>query len=154
MEVIVIPSKPNLTDENIKILNQFAANGGKLLVLGEGALKRNRSGLALDVGDTFLGNANYDVDYTFVTETLSKNVVRSPFLNYQAAIKIKPDADVAVLASIREPYFSRTKAHFTSHQNTPYRQENANHPAIYKHDNSITVAHPLDKMYQKYGTFI
>ena len=81
-------------------------------------------------------------------------MVRSPFLNYQAAIKIKPDADVAVLASIREPYFSRTKAHFTSHQNTPYRQENANHPAIYKHDNSITVAHPLDKMYQKYGTFI
>jgi|TARA_B110000908_G_C10239521_1_gene445270 hypothetical protein len=29
-----------------------------------------------------------------------------------------------------------------------------NHPAIYKHDNSIIVAHPLDKMNQKYGAFI
>ena len=154
LEVIVIPSKPNLTEENIKILNQFVANGGKLLVLGEGALKRNRSGFALDVGGTYLGNANYDVDYTLVTETLSKNVVRSPFLNYQPAIKIKPDADVTVLASIREPYFSRTKAHYTSHQNTPYSLENANHPAIYKHDNSMIVAHPLDKMYQKYGAQI
>ncbi len=154
LEVIVIPSKPNLNEENIKLLNQFIANGGKLLVLGEGALKRNRSGFALDVGGTYLGNANYDVDYTLVTETLSKNVVRSPFLNYQPAIKIKPDADATVLASIREPYFSRTKAHYTSHQNTPYRLENANHPAIYKHNNNMIVAHPLDKMYQKYGAQI
>ena len=81
-------------------------------------------------------------------------MVRSPFLNYQPAIKIKPDADATVLASIREPYFSRTKAHYTSHQNTPYRLENANHPAIYKHNNNMIVAHPLDKMYQKYGAQI
>ena len=74
--------------------------------------------------------------------------------NSKTSYKINPEADVAVLASIREPYFSRTKTNYTSHQKTPYRQENANHPAIYKHDNSIIVAHPLDKMNQKYGAFI
>jgi len=84
----------------------------------KGALKRNRSGFALDVGGTLLGNANYDVDYTLVTETLSKNVIRSPLLNYQPAIKIKPDADLAVLASIRELYFSRTKAQHISSKHT------------------------------------
>lgn len=154
LELIIIPSKPNLSAKNVETLNQFVADGGKLLVLGEGALKRDKSGFALDVGGTYLGKASYDVDYTVVSEALSKNVVRSPFLNYMPAIKIKPDATVKLLASIREPYFSRTKAHYTSHQNTPYNLQPATHPAIYRYGNTIVVAHPLDKMYLKYGAQI
>ena len=154
LELIIIPSKPNLSAKNVETLNQFVADGGKLLVLGEGALKRDKSGFALDVGGTYLGKASYDVDYTVVSEALSKNVVRSPFLNYMPAIKIKPDATVKLLASIREPYFSRTKAHYTSHQNTPYNLQPATHPAIYRDGNTIVIAHPLDKMYLKYGAQI
>ena len=154
LEVIVIPSKPNLKSDDIESLNQFVAEGGKLLVLGEGALKMDRSGFALDVGGTYLGKASYDVDYSVVSEALSNNVVRSPFLNYIPAIKIKPDADVEILASIMEPYFSRTKAHYTSHQNTPYNLETALHPAIYRDGNIMVVAHELDKMYLKYGAQI
>ncbi len=154
LELIIIPSKPNLSAKNVETLNQFVADGGKLLVLGEGALKRDKSGFALDVGGTYLGKASYDVDYTVVSEALSKNVVRSPFLNYMPAIKIKPDATVKLLASIREPYFSRTKAHYTSHQNTPYNLQPATHPAIYRDGNTMVVAHPLDKMYLKYGAQI
>ena len=154
LELIIIPSKPNLSAKNVETLNQFVADGGKLLVLGEGALKRDKSGFALDVGGTYLGKASYDVDYTVVSDALSKNVVRSPFLNYMPAIKIKPDANVKLLASIREPYFSRTKAHYTSHQNTPYNLQPATHPAIYRDGNIMVVAHPLDKMYLKYGAQI
>ena len=154
LELIIIPSKPNLSAKNVETLNQFVADGGKLLVLGEGALKKDKSGFALDVGGTYLGKASYDVDYTVVSEALSKNVVRSPFLNYMPAIKIKPDANVKLLASIQEPYFSRTKAHYTSHQNTPYNLQPATHPAIYRDGNIMVVAHPLDKMYLKYGAQI
>ncbi|MEC8723954.1 MAG: hypothetical protein VXX60_02970 [Bacteroidota bacterium] len=154
LELIIIPSKPNLSAKNVETLNQFVADGGKLLVLGEGALKRDKSGFALDVGGTYLGKASYDVDYTVVSEALSKNVVRSPFLNYMPAIKIKPDANVKLLATIREPYFSRTKAHYTSHQNTPYNLQPALHPAIYRDGNIMVIAHPLDKMYLKYGAQI
>lgn len=154
LEVIVIPSKPNFSPENVETLNQFVARGGKLLVLGQGALKKDLSGFALDVGGSYMGKASYDVDYSVVSEALSKNVVRSPFLNYIPAIKIKPDADVEILATIREPYFSRTKAHYTSHQNTPYNLESASHPAIYRDGNTMVVAHALDKMYLKYGAQI
>ena len=154
LELIIIPSKPNLSAKNVETLNQFVADGGKLLVLGEGALKKDKSGFALDVGGTYLGKASYDVDYTVVSEALSKNVVRSPFLNYIPAIKIKPDSTVNLLASIQEPYFSRTKAHYTSHQNTPYNLQPAIHPAIYRDGNIMVVAHPLDKMYLKYGAQI
>ena len=154
LEVIVIPSKPNLSAENVETLNQFISNGGKLLILGEGALKTDKSGFAIDVGGTYLGKASYDVDYTVVSEVLSKNLVRSPFLNYIPAFKIKPNSDVDLLASIREPYFSRTKGHYTSHQNTPYNLQTAMHPAIYRYNNIMVVAHALDKMYLKYGAQI
>lgn len=154
LELIIIPSKPNLSSENVKNLTNFIHNGGKLIILGEGALKRNRSDFALDVGGTYLGKATYDIDYTVVSEQLSDNVVTTPFLNYIPAIKINVEEDVEILASIREPYFSRTKSHFTSHQNTPYRLEDAHHPAIYKKGNIIVAAHPLDKMYLNYGAQI
>ncbi len=82
---------------------------------------------------------------------LTDNVVKSPFLNYIPAIKIDPEAGSNVLAHIREPYFSRTKAHYTSHQNTPYQMENANHPAVLQKGNIIIAAHPLDRIYKEYG---
>ena len=53
-----------------------------------------------------------------------------------------------MLAHIHEPYFSRTYAHYCSHQNTPYRLERAAHPAAIQKGRVIFVANPLDLMYQ------
>ena len=48
----------------------------------------------------------------------NENLVESPFLNYNAALRFKAN-DAEILASIKEPYFSRTPSSFSSHQNTP-----------------------------------
>jgi hypothetical protein len=154
MEVIVLPSKPSLTAKDVKRFQQYLNGGGKLIVLGEGAMKTDGQGFVLDIGGEYLGEGSYDVDYTVVSDALSKDVVSTPFLNYIPAIKINPDAGAQVLAHIREPYFSRTKAHYTSHRNTPYRLENAAHPAIYQKGNIAVIATPLDRMYKQYGAQI
>lgn len=154
IEVIVIPSQPSLSKKDAGRFQKYLAQGGKLIVLGEGALKTDRSGFALNVGGEYLGEAEYDIDYTVVTDALSEDVVSTPFLNYIPAIKVKPDADAIVLAYIREPYFSRTKAHYSSHRNTPYRMENAEHPAIYQKGNIVVITTPLDRMYKEYGAQI
>jgi hypothetical protein len=154
LEVILFPSHPNLTKERAAKIQEYIGNGGKIIVLGEGALKPDRSGFALNVGGEYLGKAGYDVDYTIVSEGLSDNVVTTPFLNYIPAIKIKVESGATVLAGIREPYFSRTKAHYSSHRNTPYQLENAPHPAVYRKGNVMVAAHPLDKMYKEYGAQI
>ncbi len=154
LEVIVVPGTPCINAEDALRFEEFIQNEGKLLMLGEGALKADRKSFVFDVGAEFVENATYDIDYTVVTDKLSNNVVSSPFLNYMPAFKVELHDGTEVLANIREPYFSRTKAHYTSHQNTPNQLENADHPAVFRKGNIVVATHPLDKLYQDYGAQI
>jgi hypothetical protein len=150
-EVIVIPSAPCLSPSDVTRLSRYVAKGGKLLVLGEGAMAEGRDEFVLDVGARFLGPAGYDVDYTVVGDALAQDLVRSPFLNYEAGLRTAPTHGAQVLAAIREPYFSRTYGRYCGHQNTPYRLEEAEHPAIIRHGNVVYSAHALDRMYYRHG---
>jgi hypothetical protein len=154
LEVIIVPSKASLAGVVLQRFRDYLKRGGKLLVLGEGALSPDRNGFVIDVGGTYAGEAGYDIDYTVVSDELGNNVVKSPFLNYLPALKINPETGSEVLAHIREPYFSRKKKHYTSHQNTPYRPENAAHPAVLRKGNVIMAAHPLDRIYKENGAQI
>jgi hypothetical protein len=58
------------------------------------------------------------------------------------------------LASIVEPYFSRTLAHFSSHRNTPYDPGKKAHPAIVKTENAVYIAHELGAIYFNIGAQI
>ena len=96
--------------------------------MGESALDATKTQFIVDVGATYIGPGGYDIDYLVVGEALSRGLVSSPFLNYEAAIRVRPDPDAEILATIREPYFSRTYAAYCSHRNTPHRPEKAAHP--------------------------
>jgi hypothetical protein len=150
-EVIIVPGVACLSEEDAARLNAFARQGGRLVVLGDGALNRERSGVLLDIGADYLGGAEYDKDYLLVAEGLNAGLVETPFLNFKPAIRVKPDAAAEVLAAIREPYFSRTYGKYTSHQNTPYRLEDAKHPGIIRNGNVFFIAHELDWMYHHHG---
>ena len=151
LQVIIIPSKVKLSEDDTKRLQGFQANGGKLLVMGKGAFDGEKQEFQLDLGVKYLGEANYDNDYLFVRNPTSEDLVSSPFLNYEPGVRVRATGDNKVIATIREPYFSRTWQHFTSHANTPYRQEDAGHPGIVKHGNNVYIAHALDKMYFDHG---
>mgnify|MGYP001822039079 CR=1 FL=1 len=147
-ETIVITST-GIADKDIPKLKEFIKDGGKVLAMGKGIIKNGEP--VFDIGASYLGPARYDVDYTLVGEALSEDLVVSPFLNYRPAVQIKPEPGTEVLATIREPYFSRTIAHYCSHKNTPYRLEDAGHPAVIKHGNVVYVAHDLDRQYHEEG---
>jgi hypothetical protein len=132
-------------------LNAYVAGGGSLLVLGESALDAKRERFLLDAGADYLGPANYDDDFTVAGEALSADLPPSPFLNYEAALRVQPHAGAEVLATIREPYFNRTYGHFCSHQNTPNRLEIAPHPAALRKGNVIFLPHRLGKLYYEHG---
>ncbi len=153
-EVIVIPSAPCLSPSDADRLSRYVTDGGKLLVMGEGALEEGRKEFILDVGARFLGPAHYDVDYTIVGDVLAHGAVRSPFLNYEAALRTSPLPGAEVLATIREPYFSRTYGHYCGHQNTPYRLEEAAHPAIIWQGDVLYCAHGFDRMYYHHGAHL
>jgi hypothetical protein len=148
IEVLVITSG-GVPKNDIQRVQSFINKGGKVLVMGEGIFADDKP--LIDIGAEYLGKANYDVDYTLVGEDISKDIVVTPFLNYTPALRVKHGQETEVLANIREPYFSRTLAHYCSHKNTPYTLENADHPAIIRKGNTIYIAHDLDRQYYAEG---
>jgi len=148
IETLIITST-GIAEKDIPRVNDFIAGGGKVLVMGAGIIVDDKP--VIDIGADYLGQASFDVDYTLVKEELSQDLVVSPFLNYTPAIRLEPREDTEVLAKIREPYFSRTIAHYCSHANTPYVLEDAGHPAVIRHDNVVYIAHELDRLYHQHG---
>ena len=67
-ELIIIPSVPCMSPQEAEAVNNFVKQGGKLLVLGEGALDWNKQNLQLDIGASYLGPGEYDRDYLVVWE--------------------------------------------------------------------------------------
>lgn len=151
IEVLIITSG-GVLEKDLERVQSFLDRGGKLIAMGAGIFVDGKP--IIDIGATYLGKANFDVDYTIVGEKLSKEIVSSPFLNYSPAIRVNPESETEVLASIREPYFSRTLDHYCSHMNTPYRMGNASHPAVIRSGNVIYLAHELDKQYFSEGARI
>ena len=153
-DVIIIPNAPCLSESDACRINTFVAKGGALIVLGQGALNAQSGKILLDIGADYVGEAQIDIDYLVLGESLKKDLVASPFLNYVPAIRVKPHPGTEVLATIREPYFSRTIAAFSGHQNTPYKLEDAAHPGIIKKGKVIFFAHNLGSMYFDHGAVI
>jgi hypothetical protein len=151
-EVILIPGVACLSDADAERLKAYAQEGGQLIIMGAGALNKNMDALWLDIGADYIGTADYDIDYLVVGSALREGLVDSPFLNYKAAIRLKQHFDSEVLATIHEPFFSRTYSRYTSHQNTPNRLKAASHAGIIQKGNCIWIAHELDWMYLKHGS--
>ncbi|MEM7627273.1 MAG: hypothetical protein AAF333_16880 [Planctomycetota bacterium] len=148
----VIVTQRCLTAEQAERLQAYAEAGGVVVLVGDAALLASQDDLALDIGAEYVGPANYTIDYTHAGEALQKlgDLGTGPYLNYDPAIRLRPTS-ADVLATIREPYFDRTYGHYTSHQHTPYRTEDAEHPAALKHGNVVVITHPLGRMYAEHG---
>ncbi|WP_422351060.1 alpha-L-fucosidase [Flagellimonas sp.] len=151
LQAIIVPSRVELSPNEISRLEKFQARGGKLLVLGKGAFDTQKKQFQLDLGVEFIGEAQYDIDYLYGLGPKMDNLISSPFLNYEPGVRVKAEAGARTIAAIREPYFSRTWEHFTSHANTPYRLEDAAHPGVVKSGNNVYIAHNLDRMYYREG---
>ncbi len=148
---IILTGAACLTEKDADQLNAFADTGGALLVLGESALDQKKEKFLLDVGADYLGPANFDEDFLLVGEELGRGLVTSPFLNYQAALRVQPNAGTDVLANLHEPYFNRTYATYCSHQNTPYRLEQAGHPGALRKGRVVLLPHSLGTLYYRHG---
>jgi hypothetical protein len=150
LELLIIPGKPCLETAQAQKINEWVKKGGRLIVFGEGALDKTRGSFLLDVGATYLKKSDYDFDFTVVKNEIGKNIVTTPFLNYEAGLLVKPTTG-NVLAGIREPYFNRTYEHYSSHRETPFKPEDSGYPAVIRNGNVIFFTHDLDRLYYIHG---
>lgn len=151
-ETIILPGGGGaFAPEVVQKLQRFVAKGGSLLAQHAASLDAGTGNFTLDLPVTHVGPANFDVDYTLLPGALGKALVASPFLNYTPALRVKARKGAKALASIFEPYFSRTYAKYCSHQNTANKLEPAEHPAAVQSGRVIYLAHPLGQMYFHHG---
>ena len=153
LELLIIPSAYCLSSDQAEKINAWVKKGGKLIVFGKGALDKEGKRFLLDVGADYMKKSDFQFDYTVVKQDVGKNIVTSPFLNYEAGLLVKPTTGTT-LASIREPYFNRTYAKYNGHRETPYKLEDSQYPAVVRNGNAIFFAHNLDQLYYTHGVRI
>ena len=150
LDIILIPSKNNISQSQLKILQDWLDNGGKLIVFGNGMLDSSNKKFLIDLGCEYVSDSPYDFDFTSISETIGYDIVKTPFVNYDSAIRVKL-TDGKPLGMIREPYFNRTYEKYSSHRETPYKLEDSSFPSAVKKNNIIFFTHSLDKLYYDHG---
>ncbi|MGQ1787406.1 hypothetical protein [Saccharicrinis sp. GN24d3] len=150
LEVLILHSDVRLNEIETAQIQSYLDKGGKLFILGKGAYENGA--WKFDIGATDAAEATYRNDYTYVGDKLTTDLVQSPFLNRMPAIRVTPKEGTEILAQIYEPYFDRTVEHWTSHDNVPYQNKPAVHPAVIKYGNIVWCAHDLERIYAKEGS--
>ena len=151
IRTMVIPGQVRFTKEQKAKVDDFVGRGGTIILIDRAGIDFQTGEFLFDVGADYLGPATADMDYTLVGEKLPGDLVRAPFLNYIPSRKVSPKPGTEVLAAIREPYFNRTLSHYSSHANTPFKLNDADHPAVIRNGNMVYISSDLPGMYYKNG---
>ncbi len=150
LEMLMLPSHRNLSTNESETIQKWVNNGGKLIVFGKGAMLTNKDIFGIDLGVNYESESPFDFDFTVLKNALEEDVVKTPFVNYDAAIRVNLSNGIP-LAMIREPYFNRTYEKYSSHRETPYLLEDSKYPAIVQNGNTIFFSHSIDQLYFNHG---
>lgn len=119
-KVLILPDQIILDAILAEKIKAFTAQGGKILASG----KSGTNGLGqfqLDFGCSWKGENIYRPDYCR-PEFALKSLKNAAFLMYSQGYRIHPD-EGTVLAWRENPYFNRTREHFSSHVHAPNNPE-------------------------------
>ena len=148
-DTVIFPAKCKISEARVSQLNEYIANGGKVLFCYDSLIKDNR--FMIDAGVSDPVRPDDDCDYFHVLGDFGKDLPTSPFLAYTPAIR-PTVTDGTVYAETLPLRFNRTYGHFCGHKNTPYDKDGATYPAIVKKGNVVYAAHSLGKIYHEYGS--
>lgn len=152
LKTLIIPGYYDFSKSEVEKINAFTKRGGKLVLLYDAGMNKDKTKFLFEGIGTVQGKSKYSIDYTYVKDEVAQNgLVQAPFLNYDPAMMIAPKA-TKVLAHIQEPLFNRTYEHYTSHANTPYKDEFASYPAAFEFSNGIYSALNLGNTYNRHGS--
>lgn len=147
-DTVIIPDGYRLGASMGAAFDKFTKNGGKVMIMGGGALKEDADEFAFELPFTYIGKSEYDKDFFELAEPV-EDIVSSPILSYTSAHRVAGEGQV--YSYVREPFFNRTYSHYCSHANTPYGEGRAEYPGAVQNGNILYVAHELSDLYIKFG---
>ena len=137
---IIRPDYVEFSEDDKTSLREYLEFGGKLIASYESVYD--------ELGVKKIAPSKYDND--FIECKLED--CTTPFLAYSSAYRTESEGEV--LASVYEPYFSRTGRHFCGHKNTPNKTRRADYPALVKTENLLYFAHPVFEAYNNSGNYV
>lgn len=137
---IILPDRFAFDEDDKIALRAFAEHGGKIIA--------SHAAVFDELGIRKIAPSEYSPDYI----RCDVEDVVTPFLSYSRAYRVECDGEV--MAKVYEPYFNRTVGRYCGHNNTPYKDEPADYPALVRCGNVLYFAHPVFEAYHKSGNYI
>ncbi|MBP5639946.1 MAG: hypothetical protein J6X55_10740 [Victivallales bacterium] len=134
-------------------LQQFIANGGRLILSGTSVLKAENDELAFDLPIQIEGMTTEYPNFVKCAPDIKPDGVDSPIVMYYPSMKMKVSGGKS-LGEIYDPYFTRSYLHFCSHIHSPAKTEPSGYDAGILTDNILYFAHPVFELYAAYGQVI
>lgn len=147
-QLMILPDEVSISEATAKRIDEFVKNGGKLLVTGHSTVRDGKFTVQ-SVCAEYEGPSDYDTRYIHFENHVFDEIPQIDHVLYYPGEKVTAKGEV--LASIVDPYFSRTYQHFCSHRQTPPTLRAQGGPAIVKDSNCIYIAASLFKAYADYG---
>lgn len=147
-KLLILPEEFDLQPALAEKLRRFAADGGKVLLIG-----RTAATSGLDFGAEFDGPGTFSPTYLLPAEAVRPDYLSTPFVVRAGNWKIRA-AGGESLGDIYEPYFNREPGHFCSHQHTPNRPEPFGYSAGAVGGNAAVLAQSLFAVYACDGAVV
>ncbi len=149
-QAVVLAGRGAVTDE--VALRAYAEQGGRLVVLGD-AIGGFSPPLQRDLlGITGAERSRRDGDYTALQDP--ELPYSGLYYNYEPAWRLDLTGSAEVMAVVHDSYFDRTYGRYCSHQNAPPLKNPSGYPALHGHGRHLVAAHPLGRIYLRYGADI
>lgn len=116
-KLLIMPDICSLNSQLADKVNNYIANGGKVLASYESGLNQDKTDFAVDFGCKFEGESEYKPTYLRPDFDLD-SLKAASYVMYEDAMKVTATTGKSI-AIIDKPYFNRTREHFCSHLHTP-----------------------------------
>jgi hypothetical protein len=150
--LLILPDVVFVDDELRDRIDNYAANGGRVLLTGSSGL--SDAGFAFHVGATSQGtSSNNGGEYFLPRSDLRAPDIDDPVFMYRWAHRIEI-TDGQSVVDVVEPYFDRDPHHFSGHIHAPYDPERPRRAAGSTAGAFTYLAFPIFSAYREVGAVV
>ncbi|MBN2497331.1 MAG: beta-galactosidase trimerization domain-containing protein, partial [Deltaproteobacteria bacterium] len=146
-EALVLPDEIRLDAELAARLEAYLAQGGKVLATAESGLAESEARFALGAWPvTFSGQARFSRQYLLPGKELRRHIPDMPHALYCSGLEVRARRGAEVLATLGDPYFSRSAERFSGHTEVAMARR-TRRPAIVRQGPVVYIQSPLFTAY-------
>ena len=146
-KLLILADEIEASPEFAERLEQFTAQGGKILASHKAGLNPEGTAFASDLfGVKLVGEAPFSPDFIVPEGMIGQGLRKTEHVMYQKGLQVEALEGSEVLCETMVPYFNRTWEHYCSHMHTP-SAEKVGYPGVVQNGNVIYFMHPVFNQY-------